>query len=152
MNLSCFGPLRTYDGGKEKVPAAICRKIALVEDGGKIEVWSDGKQTRSFCYINDCAEGLMRLMDSDFHDPLNLGQDRMLTIDELAYLVAEIASEEIRIHHELNCPLGVRGRNSDNSLLREVLKWEPSISLEEVLRINYEWVRGELIKTGRLKA
>ncbi|HOJ32952.1 MAG TPA: NAD-dependent epimerase/dehydratase family protein [Candidatus Hydrogenedentes bacterium] len=147
-----FGPLGTYDGGREKAPAAMCRKIALVEDGGEIEVWGDGKQTRSFCYIDDCVEGLMRLMDSDFHDPLNLGQDRMVTIDELAYMVAAIAGKKIRLRHELNRPLGVRGRNSDNSLLRQVLKWEPQISLEEGLRVTYEWIRGELIKTGRLKA
>lgn len=147
-----FGPRGTYDGGREKAPAALCRKIALVEDGGEIELWGDGEQTRSFCYIDDCVEGLIRLMDSDFHDPLNLGQDRMVSINELAYMIAKIAGKTIHLRHELDRPLGVRGRNSDNSLLRKILGWEPKISLEEGLEITYAWIRDELIKEGRLNA
>lgn len=145
-----FGPLGTYEGGREKAPAAICRKVALSEDGGEIEVWGDGEQTRSFCYVSDCVEGLIRLMNSDFHDPLNLGQDRMISINELVRIVSEIAGKTIKIRHELDRPLGVRGRNSDNSLLREVLGWEPELSLEEGLKITYAWIQGELAKQGRI--
>ena len=147
-----FGPLGTYDGGREKAPAAISRKIALSKDGDEIEVWGDGEQTRSFCYIDDCVEGLLRLMDSDFHDPLNLGQDRMVTINELVSMIAKIAGKRIHIRHEMDRPLGVRGRNSDNSLLRKILKWEPRVSLEEGLAITYKWIEQELIKAGRIKA
>ncbi len=147
-----FGPLGTYDGGREKAPAALCRKIALVADGGEIELWGDGEQTRSFCYIDDCVAGLMKLMNSDFHDPLNLGQDRMVTINELAYMVASAAGKRIHIRHEMDRPLGVRGRNSDNTLLREILGWEPAISLEEGIRRTYEWIHGQLMLTGKLTA
>jgi GDP-D-mannose 3', 5'-epimerase len=128
-----FGPLGTYDGGREKSPAAICRKIALAHNGGDIEVWGDGNQTRSYCYIDDCVEGIYRLMRSNHAEPLNLGQDRMLSIDELVDMVAAIAGKRIGKTHDLNAPQGVRGRNSDNTRLREVLHWEPAISLEEGL-------------------
>src|SRR3989441_5557250 len=145
-----FGPLGTYDGGREKSPAAICRKVALAKDEDVIDVWGDGKQTRSYCYIDDCVEGIYRLMRSDFREPLNLGQDRMITIDELVDIVAKVAGEQIEKQHDLSKPQGVRGRNSDNSLLRKVLDWEPIISLEEGLARTYEWIRGELVKTGRI--
>jgi len=145
-----FGPLGTYDGGREKSPAAICRKIALAEDGGTIEVWGDGKQTRSYCYIDDCVEGIYRLMRSDYPHPLNLGQDRLISINELVHMVAEIAGKKIYLKHDLTKPQGVRGRNSDNSRLREVLQWEPSVSLETGLANTYEFIVGELEKTGRL--
>ena len=145
-----FGPLGTYDGGREKAPAAISRKVALTEDGGEIEVWGDGEQTRSFCYIDDCIEGLIRLMASDFHDPLNLGQDRMVTINQLVDMIMTIAGKRLHIRHEMDRPLGVRGRNSDNSLLRDVLDWEPRISLEDGLTKTFAWIRGELIRGGRL--
>ena len=145
-----FGPLGTYDGGREKSPAAICRKVALAKDEDVIDVWGDGKQTRSYCYIDDCVEGIYRLMRSDFREPLNLGQDRMITIDELVDIVAKVAGKQIEKQHDLSKPQGVRGRNSDNSRLRKVLDWEPVISLEEGLARTYEWIRGELIKTGRL--
>ena len=141
-----FGPLGTYEGGREKAPAAICRKVALTPDGGEVEVWGDGEQTRSFCYIDDCVEGLIRLMNSDWHDPINLGQDRMITINELVAMVARIAGKKINIRHELDRPLGVRGRNSDNSLLRKVLAWEPKISLEEGLEKTYAWIAAQVLK------
>jgi nucleoside-diphosphate-sugar epimerase len=141
-----FGPLGTYDGGREKSPAAICRKVALVDDGGEIEVWGDGHQTRSYCYIDDCVEGIYRLMRSTFSEPLNLGQDRMLSINELVDIVAGIAGKTVRKRHNLQAPQGVRGRNSDNTNLRQVLSWEPQVSLEEGLRRTYSWIRGELAK------
>src|SRR5216117_1233687 len=110
-----YGPLGTYDRGREKSPAAICRKIALAEDGGEIEVWGDGEQTRSYCYIDDCVEGMSRLMASDCHEPLNLGSERLVTINELVDIVASISGKRIRLRHDVTKPQGVRGRNSDNS-------------------------------------
>jgi len=139
-----FGPLGTYDGGREKSPAAICRKVALAKDGDDIEVWGDGEQTRSYCYIDDCVEGLHRLMGSDYGEPLNIGQDRMISINELVDIVARLANKTIRKRYDLTKPQGVRGRNSDNSRLREVLDWEPSVSLEDGLKITYEWIAGRL--------
>ncbi len=147
-----FGPLGTYDGGREKSPAAICRKIALVEDGGTIEVWGDGLQTRSYCYIDDCVEGIYRLMRSDYPHPLNLGQDRLISINELVDLVSKIAGKTVQRKHNLTAPQGVRGRNSDNSRLREVLGWEPRVSLEEGLAKTYRFIYGELEKAGRIRA
>jgi nucleoside-diphosphate-sugar epimerase len=141
-----FGPLGTYDGGREKSPAAICRKIALAEDGDEIEVWGDGEQTRSYCYIDDCVEGIYRLMESDHREPINLGQDRIISINELVDIVAHIAGKKIGKRYDLTKPQGVRGRNSDNTRLREVLKWEPSVSLEDGLRVTYHWIAGELEK------
>ncbi len=143
-----FGPLGTYDGGREKSPAAISRKIAMAADGDTIEVWGDGNQTRSYCYIDDCVEGIYRLMRSDFHDPLNLGQDRMLSINELVDIVAKIAGKTIYRSHDLTKPQGVRGRNSDNTLLRKILGWEPQMSLEDGLAITYNWIDGQLEKKG----
>ena len=141
-----FGPLGTYDGGREKSPAAICRKIALASDGDDIEVWGDGEQTRSYCYIDDCVEGIYRLMRSDHREPINLGQDRMISVNELVSIVAKIAGKRIGKRYDLTKPQGVRGRNSDNTRLREVLNWEPSISLEDGLAITYHWIAGELEK------
>ena len=140
-----FGEKGTWEGGREKVPAAMCRKIALAKLTGKneIEIWGDGEQTRSFCYIDDCVEGLYRLMRSDFHEPLNLGQDRMVTINQLADIVAEIAGHKITKKH-IDGPMGVRGRNSDNTKLREVLSWEPEISLEKGLLITYQWIEEQV--------
>jgi len=146
-----FGPLGTYDGGREKSPAAICRKVALADDGGDIEVWGDGEQTRSYCYIDDCVEGICRLMESNFREPLNLGQDRMVSINDLVDMVAAIAGKQIDKKYDLSKPQGVRGRNSDNSLLREVLGWEPRVSLEEGLRRTYHWIRAQLVAEGRLQ-
>jgi GDP-D-mannose 3',5'-epimerase len=150
-----FGEEGTWDGGREKVPAAICRKIARAKLLGDhtIEIWGDGEQTRSFCYIADCVEGIYRLMRSDHHEPLNLGQDRMVSINELADIVARIAGIQISKKH-VDGPQGVRGRNSDNTLLREVLGWEPQLSLEDGLTITYQWiedqVRADLIAKGEL--
>lgn len=141
-----FGPLGTYDGGREKSPAAICRKIALADDGDDIEVWGDGEQTRSYCYIDDCVEGIYRLMKSEHREPINLGQDRMISINELVDIVSKIAGKRIGKRYDLTKPQGVRGRNSDNTRLREVLKWEPTISLEDGLTTTYHWIAGELAK------
>ena len=141
-----FGPLGTYDGGREKSPAAICRKVALANDGDDIEVWGDGEQTRSYCYIDDCVEGIYRLMRSDHREPINLGQDRMISVNELVDMVATIAGKKIGKQYDLTKPQGVRGRNSDNTRLREVLKWEPSVSLEDGLAITYHWIAGQLEK------
>lgn len=139
-----FGPLGTYDGGREKSPAAICRKVALAEDVDAIEVWGDGMQTRSYCYVDDCVEGLYRIMASNHREPLNLGQDRMISINELVDIVAAIADKKIGKEHDLTKPQGVRGRNSDNTKLREVLGWEPEISLEEGLRRTYHWIHAQV--------
>ena len=139
-----FGPLGTYDGGREKSPAAICRKIALAGDDDEIEVWGDGEQTRSYCYVEDCVDGIHRLMRSDHHEPLNLGQDRMISINELVDMVARIAGKRIAKRYNLTAPQGVRGRNSDNTRLRAVLGWEPAISLEDGLALTYRWIEGQL--------
>ncbi len=147
-----YGPLGTYDGGKEKAPAAISRKVALASDPGEIEVWGDGEQTRSFMYVDDCVEGLIRIMASDYRDALNLGTDELVTINQLVDLVAGAADKSISKKHNLTGPQGVRGRNSDNSLLRKVLGWEPSILLKQGLAITYPWIEAELRKAGRLTA
>lgn len=139
-----FGPLGTYDGGREKAPAAICRKVALAADGDQIEIWGDGKQTRSFCYVDDCVDGIYRIMRSNYYEPINLGQDRMVTIDELVDMVATIANKKIIKVHDTSKPQGVRGRNSDNSRLREVFNWEPRISLEEGLEKTYKWINSQV--------
>jgi nucleoside-diphosphate-sugar epimerase len=145
-----FGPLGTWDGGREKAPAAMCRKIALAKLTGDttIEMWGDGEQTRSFCYIDDCVEGLYRLMNSHWTEPLNLGQDRMITINQLAQMVSDAAGIEIAVKH-IDGPQGVRGRNSDNTLLREVLGWEPQVSLEEGLKRTYDWIEDQVLARER---
>lgn len=140
-----FGPLGTWEGGREKAPAALCRKIAAAKLTGNpvVEIWGDGEQTRSFCYIDDCVEGIYRLMRSNFGEPLNLGQDRLISINELADLIARIAGVKIVKKHVAG-PQGVRGRNSDNSKLRAVLGWEPEISLEEGLALTYQWIEAQV--------
>lgn len=145
-----YGPLGTYDGGREKSPAAICRKVALAKKEDEIEVWGDGLQTRSYCYIDDCVEGIFRLMQSDYHEPLNLGTDRMVTINQLVDIAAKIAGKIITKRYDLSKPQGVRGRNSDNTRLRQVLKWEPKISLEEGLGYTYKWISQQLAKTKKI--
>jgi nucleoside-diphosphate-sugar epimerase len=145
-----FGPLGTYDGGREKSPAAICRKVALAKKEDEIEVWGDGLQTRSYCYIDDCVEGIYRLAQSEYRQPLNLGQDRLISINELVDIVANIAGKKIRKKHDLSKPQGVRGRNSDNTRLRQVLNWEPQISFEKGLEFTYFWIREQLIKAGKV--
>jgi len=144
-----YGPLGTYEGGREKAPAAISRKVALAPNNGSIDIWGDGAQTRSFMYVDDCVEGLIRLMASDYHEPLNLGTDRLISINQLVDLICSIAGKELRKKHDLSQPQGVRGRNSDNNRLRKVFAWEPSISLEQGLRVTYAWIESELVKAGR---
>src|SRR5918997_690186 len=145
-----YGPLGTYEGGKEKAPAAICRKMALALDGDEIEVWGDGEQTRSFMHVDDCVEGIHRIMDSDYAHPLNLGTDELVTVNQLVDLVAEIAGKGITKRHDLSKPQGVRGRNSDNSRLREVLGWEPQVLLRDGLVPTYRWIESELRSAGRV--
>jgi len=145
-----YGELGTYDGGREKSPAALCRKVALVADGGSIEVWGDGQQTRSYCHVQDCVEGIYRLMRSDYASPLNLGTDRLVTIDELVDIVARIAGKRVMKRYDLTKPQGVRGRNSDNTRLRQVLGWEPRLTLEEGLARTYAWIQDQLVATGRI--
>ncbi|MEZ4520672.1 MAG: NAD-dependent epimerase/dehydratase family protein [Thermomicrobiales bacterium] len=147
-----YGPLGTYDGGKEKAPAAISRKIALANSIDEIEIWGDGKQTRSFMYVDDCVEGVHRLMHSDIHVPLNVGTEEMVTINQLVDIVAGIAGKSISKRHDLTKPQGVRGRNSDNTLIRELLGWEPLTPLSEGLRTTYAWIEQELERTGQKSA
>jgi GDP-D-mannose 3',5'-epimerase len=143
-----YGPLGTYDGGKEKAPAAICRKVALAGNGGEIEVWGDGNQTRSFMYVDDCVEGLIRLMGCEYRDALNLGTDELVTINQLVDLVADLAGKHIVKRHNLLGPQGVRGRNSDNRRLRQVLGWEPSTTLLQGISRTYPWIAAELHKAA----
>jgi GDP-D-mannose 3',5'-epimerase len=139
-----YGPYGTYDGGREKAPAAMARKVAAVKDGGEIEIWGDGEQTRSFCHVDDCVEGIYRLMRSDYGEPLNLGTDQIITINDLARMVIRISGkQDIRLRH-IPGPQGVRGRNSDNTRLREVLGWEPSIMLEDGMVPTYEWINARV--------
>jgi nucleoside-diphosphate-sugar epimerase len=140
-----FGPLGTWEGGREKAPAAMCRKVAVAKmtEQSEIEIWGDGEQTRSFCYIDDCVEGIFKLMLSDYYEPLNLGQDRMVSINQLASMVADIAGVKLTAKH-VPGPEGVRGRNSDNSELRRVLGWEPRISLEDGLARTYRWIEDQV--------
>jgi len=145
-----YGPLGTYEGGREKAPAAICRKVALASDGGEVEVWGDGEQTRSFMYVDDCVEGIYRIMYSDYAEPLNLGSEELVTINQLVDMVAEVAGKRIRKRHDLSKAQGVRGRNSDNSRLREVLGWEPRTPLREGLVPTYRWIEAELRRQGRI--
>jgi GDP-D-mannose 3', 5'-epimerase len=148
-----FGPLGTFDGGREKAPAALCRKIAVAKLTGNPEIliWGDGQQTRSFCYIDDCVFGMHKLMRSDFREPLNLGQDRLISIDELVDLIAKIARIKIRKKY-IQGPQGVRGRNSDNSRLRMVLDWEPRVTLEEGLSRTYDWIEQMVRRDPALQA
>ncbi|MCP4417274.1 MAG: NAD-dependent epimerase/dehydratase family protein [Chloroflexi bacterium] len=140
-----FGPLGTWEGGREKAPAAMCRKIAVAKQTGnpEVEIWGDGEQTRSFCYIDDCITGLHKLMRSDYSEPLNLGQDRMVTINQLVDIVTDIAGIAVVKKH-VEGPQGVRGRNSDNDRLRVVLQWEPKISLEDGLTQTYQWIEAQV--------
>lgn len=146
-----YGSLGTYDGGKEKAPAAICRKVAEAHPESEIEIWGDGEQTRSFCHINDCVEGLLRIMESGYRKPLNLGTDELVTINQLVDSVCEVAGKSIYKRHDLSKPQGVRGRNSDNKLLDNVLGWSPSISLKEGIGMTYPWIWSQMNKDNRAK-
>lgn len=141
-----YGPLGTYDGGREKAPAAISRKVAAAVDGGSIDVWGDGEQTRSFMYVDDCVEGIRRIMESKYAKPLNLGTDEMVTVNELVDIVSAAAGKSIGKAHDRSKPQGVRGRNSDNSLLREILGWEPRITLREGIVPTYRWIEAEVAR------
>ena len=140
-----FGPEGTWEGGREKAPAAICRKVAyLPKEGGSIEVWGDGQQTRSFLYIDECIEATRRLMDSDFMGPVNIGSEEMVTINQLVETAAKVAGKFVDKEHILDAPLGVRGRNSNNDLIREKLGWDYSQSLEEGIAKTYKWIETQI--------
>lgn len=146
-----FGPEGTWEGGREKSPAALCRKVAEAEDGGTIEIWGDGKQTRSFLYIEECVEGVRRLMDSDFTGPVNVGSEEMVTINRLAEIIMRIAGKQLTIRH-IPGPLGVRGRNSDNRLIRERLHWEPTQPLAEGIAKTYAWIAAQVRQRDAIAA
>ena len=142
-----FGPEGTWDGGREKAPAAICRKVAqLPEEGGSIDVWGDGKQTRSFLYVDECIEATRRLMDSDFQGPVNIGSEEMVTIDQLVDTAAKVSDKSVEKNH-IDGPLGVRGRNSNNDLIRNELGWDYSQTLEEGIAKTYEWIVSQIEKS-----
>jgi nucleoside-diphosphate-sugar epimerase len=144
-----YGPLGTYDGGREKAPAAISRKIAALLDGDELPIWGDGKQTRSFMYVDDCIEGIYRIMRSDCNGPLNLGTDELVTVDELVDIISEIAGKSVIKRHDISKPQGVRGRNSDNSRLRTVLGWEPKTPLRQGLVPTYQWIEERVASEHR---
>jgi GDP-D-mannose 3', 5'-epimerase len=144
-----YGPMGAYEGGREKSPAAICRKVAEAVDGSAIEVWGDGNQIRTYCYVEDCVDGILRIMNSGFRQPLNLGSGELVTIDQLVDLVCSLAGKKLQKTHVQSKPQGVRGRSSDNTLLRSVLDWEPHTPLMEGLRSTYEWIWHRLVREGR---
>jgi len=141
-----YGPEGTYKGGREKAPAALCRKVAEASNPGTITIWGDGKQTRSFCYIDDAVRGTVMLMESDYDKPINIGSDRLVTIDELADIIIKISGKKITKKYDLSAPQGVRGRNADITLARKVLGWEPKVSLEEGLARTYKWIEQQVAK------
>lgn len=144
-----FGPQGTWAGGKEKAPAAMCRKVAEAENGSSIEVWGDGKQTRSFLFIDECVEAVRRLMDSDFSGPVNIGSEEMISINDFAKMVIDISGKKITIKN-IPGPTGVRGRNSDNNLIREKLKWEPSLPLRKGMEITFQWINTQVKEKGAI--
>jgi nucleoside-diphosphate-sugar epimerase len=144
-----FGPEGTWSGGKEKAPAALCRKVAEAPEGSEIEIWGDGLQTRSFLYVDECVEAVRRLMDSDFSGPVNIGSEEMVSINQLAEMIMEIAGKKLSIRH-IPGPLGVRGRNSDNHLIRERLGWEPTRPLREGLKKTYAWIAAQVQATQQI--
>lgn len=143
-----FGPFGTWCGGREKAPAAICRKVIVASEGGEVEIWGDGLQTRSFCYIQDAIDGSLRLMNSDITEPINIGSDRLVSVLQLLELVSAIEGKRLKVKSVAG-PQGVRGRNSDNNKVREVLKWEPKVTLEEGLALTYEWIKTEIERSVR---
>lgn len=144
-----FGPEGSWNDGREKAPAAFCRKVAETPDGGEIEMWGDGEQTRSFLYIDECLEGVYRLMKSDFIEPINIGSEEMVNINKLAKMVMDIAGKKLSIKH-ISGPLGVRGRNSDNKLIKEKLGWEPKYPLRKGLKKTYSWIKKQVEKEKEL--
>lgn len=141
-----YGPEGTYEGGREKAPAALCRKVAEATNPGVIDIWGDGKQTRSFCYIDDCIRGIDALTNSDYGEPLNIGSDRLVTIDELADMIIRLSGKEIVKSYDLTKPQGVRGRNADLTLVEKLIKWKPSIPLEVGLERTYRWICDQLMR------
>jgi nucleoside-diphosphate-sugar epimerase len=141
-----FGPQGTWCGGREKSPAALCRKVAETPEGGEIELWGDGKQTRSFLIVDECVEGIRRLVESDFSGPVNIGSEEMVTINQLAEIIMDVAGKRVRIKH-VSGPLGVRGRNSDNHLIREKLGWEPKLPLRAGLTTTYAWIAQQVAQS-----
>lgn len=141
-----YGPRGTYKGGREKSPAALCRKVAEALDPGEIEIWGDGRQTRSYCCIDDCVRGTILLMESDYGEALNIGSDRLVTIDELADIIIKISGKKIRKKYNLNTPQGVRGRNADLALVKKILNWQPEVSLEAGLERTYKWIESMAVK------
>lgn len=142
-----FGPEGTWQGGREKAPAAVCRKVAEAADGGVIEIWGDGKQTRSFLYIDECLEGIRRLMDSGFSGPVNIGSDEMIAINDLARMVIDISGKRVKIKN-IEGPTGVRGRNSDNRLIQQKLEWRPTMTLKEGMTKTYHWIASQVKKSA----
>lgn len=147
-----YGPLGTYDGGREKAPAALCRKVAEAENGATIEIWGDGEQTRSFCYVGDCVEGILRLMDSGYTKPLNLGRQELISVNDLVAITCSVAGKRLKTRHDLSKTQGVRGRNSDNTILRKVLGWEPGTDLRAGFAPTYAWIWHELNRQGRARS
>jgi GDP-D-mannose 3',5'-epimerase len=141
-----YGPEGTYKGGREKAPAALCRKVAEASDPGQIVVWGDGKATRSYCYIDDCVAGVEMLMESDHDEPINIGSDRLISVEDLTDMVIRISGKQITKEHDLSAPEGVRGRNADLTLVKKVLGWEPKVSLEEGMEKTYKWINKMLVR------
>ena len=139
-----YGPICTYKGGREKSPAAICRKVAEATDPGTITVWGDGKQTRSYCYIDDAVDGTIRLMESTFTEPINIGSDRLVTVNEMADMIIKASGKKISKKYDPDSPQGVRGRNADITLAKKELRWEPRVSLEEGLGRTYDWIAAQI--------
>ena len=139
-----YGPEGTYKGGREKSPAAICRKVAEAQNPGSIEIWGDGKQTRSYCYIDDAVEGTIRLMESDYDKPINIGSDRLISINDLADMAIKFSGKKIAKTYNLSAPQGVRGRNADLTLVKNVLNWEPKVSLEDGMAKTYKWIQQQI--------
>lgn len=146
-----FGPEGTWQGGREKAPAAVCRKVAEQKDGGEIEIWGDGEQTRSFLYIDECVEAVRRMMDSAFQGPVNIGSEEMVTINQMASMITEIAGKNLAIKHVAG-PTGVRGRNSDNALIRAELGWEPTIRLQQGLATTYTWIDAQVLAAATVRS
>ena len=147
-----YGPEGTYKGGREKSPAAICRKVAEASNPGVIDIWGDGKQTRSYCYIDDAVKGTILLMESDYNKPVNIGSDRLVSINGLADMAIKISDKKITKTYDLSAPQGVRGRNADLTLVKKVLNWQPQVSLEDGLAKTYKWIQEQIFSEQKPKS